>query len=90
MSETTTAIVCHYLDELRPDLMAEGASLATLPLRQIVSSLDMVDLLCFLETRFALEISDDEVTPDNFSSVPAIVCMIERKLAGQVGGEGQE
>lgn len=45
----------------------------------IIDSLKMLDLITYLEKEFAVTIDEDELLPDNFDSVNAIVNFIEEK-----------
>ncbi len=71
--------LCGYLAELRPDLADRPEAFRELPLRRLISSVEMLDLLCFLEERFAITISDDEVTPEHFADIESIVHFIKAK-----------
>ena len=73
--------ICAFFIELRPDLEAEPEQFYALPLRRLISSIEMLDLLAFLEERFGVTIPDDEVTPEHFYDLPAIVRFIQGKAA---------
>jgi len=45
----------------------------------IIDSFGIMSLLGFLEERFAVRISGDELIPENFQSIAAITAMIDRK-----------
>lgn len=45
----------------------------------IIDSLTMVDLITFLESSYKIRIEDDEMTPENFDSLSAIVALVESK-----------
>lgn len=45
----------------------------------LVDSLGMEELILFLEDEFGIEIADEDLLPDNFDSVTAIVSLVERK-----------
>jgi acyl carrier protein len=45
----------------------------------VVDSLGILKLIAFLESRFSIEISDDEVLPENFETVAAICSFLHRK-----------
>lgn len=47
----------------------------------VVSSLQLMQLVTFIEERAAVRVPDDEVLPDNFQSVDDIVAMVERLRA---------
>jgi len=46
----------------------------------IIDSLAMLDVLAFLEKSFAITISDEELTPENFGSIRCLVSFVESKL----------
>jgi acyl carrier protein len=48
----------------------------------IVDSLNVMDLVFFIEAKFAISIADREVVPDNFDSVSKLAAFIRRKQAG--------
>jgi acyl carrier protein len=50
----------------------------------IVDSLGMLDLVTFLETTFAIQLSDEELTPENFATIRALATFVEQKKM-QVG-----
>jgi acyl carrier protein len=45
----------------------------------IIDSLAMLDVLEFLEKSFAMTISDEELTPENFGSIRGLVSFVEGK-----------
>jgi acyl carrier protein len=45
----------------------------------IIDSLAMLDVLAFLEKSFAITISDEELTPENFGSIRCLVDFVESK-----------
>lgn len=47
-----------------------------------IDSLVMVELLAFLERSYAVVIAEDELTPENFDSLDAIVWFVSRKVKG--------
>lgn len=44
----------------------------------VIDSVAMVDLVGFLESRFSIKIDEDDMTPENFDSVSAIVAYVNR------------
>ncbi len=46
----------------------------------IIDSLGIMTLLVFLEEKFSLQISGDELIPENFGSITAISDLIDRQL----------
>ncbi len=45
----------------------------------IIDSLGVMTLLSFLEERYALQISGDDLIPDNFSSISSIASLVEMR-----------
>jgi acyl carrier protein len=45
----------------------------------IIDSLGMLDVVAFLEQTFAIAVSDDELTPDNFGSIANLTAFVGRK-----------
>ena len=45
----------------------------------LIDSLKMEELIAFLEKEFGIEIDEDEMLPDNFDSIEAIVSFLEEK-----------
>jgi methoxymalonate biosynthesis acyl carrier protein len=50
---------------------------------EILDSLGIMKLILFLENNFAVKISDDDLTLENFSSIMSINSLIERKRTGE-------
>jgi acyl carrier protein len=45
----------------------------------MLDSLGMLDLVHFLETEFSVSVSDDELLPENFESLGAVVTFVSKK-----------
>ena len=45
----------------------------------VIDSLKMLDLISFIEEKFSIQVDEDEMMPDNFESVDAIVSFLELK-----------
>lgn len=45
-----------------------------------VDSLGMLDLVAYLQSEFGIEITDDELLPENFQSVESITAFVQTKL----------
>jgi acyl carrier protein len=48
---------------------------------KVIDSHGVVELVVFLQERFAIRVEDEEVTTDNLDSVNKLVAYVERKLA---------
>lgn len=46
----------------------------------IVDSTGVLELIMFVEERFAISVQDDEVLPENFDSVSTLACYVRRKM----------
>jgi acyl carrier protein len=49
-------------------------------LGNVIDSQGVIELIVFVQERFAIEVDDEEVTTDNFASVKNVVTFIEKKL----------
>ena len=49
---------------------------------QVLDSLNLVELITFVETQFGIKVAPSEVSIDNLDTVSRIAGLIERKLAG--------
>ena len=45
----------------------------------LIDSLGILDLVGFLETEFGIKIEDEELNPENFDNITAMVQFVERK-----------
>jgi len=50
---------------------------------EILDSLGIMKLILFLENNYAVKISDEDLTLENFTSIMSIHSLIERKRAAQ-------
>ena len=55
--------------------------------RGIIDSTGAMELVSFLETEFAVEVSDRDLVPENLDSIAAITSFVTRKL-GEGSGSG--
>jgi acyl carrier protein len=46
----------------------------------VIDSTGVLELVCFLETSFGIEVHDDEMLPENLDSIGAISRYVSRKL----------
>jgi acyl carrier protein len=44
----------------------------------ILDSMAIVELVSFLEARFGIQVSDDDLMPENFKTIDGIVAFVER------------
>jgi acyl carrier protein len=52
-------------------------------LGNVIDSQGVIELIVFVQDRFAITVDDEEVTTDNFASVKSTVAFIEGKLRGK-------
>ncbi len=48
-------------------------------LLEIIDSLGILELISFLERKYGIKVSDDDLDPENFRSVEQIVAFVARK-----------
>ncbi len=66
------------LEEIKPGIDYEDCK-AMVDL-QILDSLDIISLVSEITDEYDIEISFDEITPENFNSVDAINALIDRLM----------
>jgi acyl carrier protein len=54
----------------------------------ILDSASILELVSFLESRFGIVIPDDELLPENFETINAIVALVEEKGGSASSGDG--
>jgi acyl carrier protein len=47
--------------------------------RGIVDSTGVLELVCHLQEKYAIEVTDEELVPDNLDSVARVAAFVERK-----------
>lgn len=50
----------------------------------IIDSMNVMELILFVEETFGFEVADEEIVPENFNSVGKIGDFIRRKKVGQL------
>ncbi|HEY8726599.1 MAG TPA: acyl carrier protein, partial [Gaiellaceae bacterium] len=54
----------------------------------LLDSASILELVAFLEERFGIEVADEELVPENFDSIAALVRLVAaKKQAGDAGGD---
>jgi acyl carrier protein len=81
---TTTATIRHlFIDELgyhgSPSDLTDDFPLIA---NQVIDSLAMQNLISLIEARFGVDVDDDDVVPEHFSSIGAIARFVDAKRAG--------
>ena len=51
----------------------------------IIDSLGILELVGFVEREFAIQVSDEELTPENFQSLDALTAFVQSKSANGSG-----
>jgi acyl carrier protein len=46
----------------------------------IIDSMNVMELIMFVEENFQLEVADEDIVPDNFDSVSKIAAYVRRKI----------
>ena len=79
MSEFGTKIKEFIMTEVNPDLHLERID-DDEPLIEsgIIDSLGVLKILAFLDEQFGIDLSSEEIKPENFRSVRSICALIER------------
>ena len=47
---------------------------------QVIDSLGILELVGYLEDAFAIQVTDDELTPENFASIGALARFVSRRI----------
>lgn len=74
-------------DDIRTYLMANRATQSVTEFSDqesllesgVIDSMAMVDLISHLESEYSIEIDEDDMVPENFDTVDAIVAYLESK-----------
>jgi len=51
----------------------------------IIDSMNVMEMILFVEENFGIEVADEEIIPDNFNSVRKMADYIRRKVSVPVG-----
>jgi acyl carrier protein len=68
-------LVDHFLSGRADSLRADGSLLGN-----VVDSLGVLDLVTFLQERFAIAVEDEDVVPGNLDTVSNLVAFVAGKL----------
>jgi acyl carrier protein len=77
--EIRTFLITNFLFG-RADALRDDQSL----LGDVIDSTGAIELVAFLQERFAITVEDEEVVPENFDSLKSVVSYVDRKLSGKV------
>ncbi|AIQ13259.1 acyl carrier protein [Paenibacillus durus] len=70
-------LIAGFIQELINEPVSDHAS--NLFEQGFLTSLDVLDLLAFLENTFGLEISEEDVDMESFGTIDGLVGLVERK-----------
>ena len=71
----TAALIERFIDQRLLDGPARGDGLE----QGLLDSLAIEQLIAFLETRFGITFSDEELVPENFETVNRLADLVDRK-----------
>ena len=84
-TETASAVLPVVREHIAAEMLHQpGAEInedADIIREGILTSLQTVELVMFLEERFDIEVDAEEVDEENFTSLRTITALVERKLA---------
>jgi acyl carrier protein len=66
-------VISHFHSSRMHELGDEDSLLAA----RLIDSLGILELVQFLEQTFAIELTDDDLTPENFDSIAAMARFVE-------------
>jgi len=75
--EIRNYLINSFLSGQADKLKENGALLG-----DIVDSTGVLELVGFLQERFAITVDDEDINPENLSSVNSLVAYVERKVNG--------
>ena len=70
-------VISHFHLSRTPALGDEDSLLDA----RLIDSLGILDLVGYLEETFAIRVEDDELTPENFESIGALVRFVSKRSA---------
>ena len=76
-----TAVRSFLKDQLGKDVTRVGPDDSLLE-AGVVDSMGVMQLVTYLETNFGITVPDDDLMPENFDSIAAIVAFVNRRKAG--------
>lgn len=72
---STVSLIAHFID----DRLLEGPAGGDALTQGLLDSLAMEQLIAFLENRFAISFSDEELVPENFDSMRSLADLVDAK-----------
>lgn len=80
-ADMTTELKRFLIDNFVYDESYPFDETASLMEEGVLDSTGVLELIVFLERRFGVKVSDDELTPENLDSIANIINYLRRKLA---------
>ena len=80
-ADMTTELKRFLIDNFVYDESYPFDETASLMEEGVLDSTGVLELIVFLERRFGVKVSDDELTPENLDSIASIISYLRRKLA---------
>jgi len=74
------AKLCRWASETLHIDLDEVTNQAGEPIRDVVDSVAMLGLVCFIEETFRIECRDEEITPENFFTIRTIADFVADKV----------
>jgi acyl carrier protein len=69
-----------YLKAVNPPPFERTTDPDSLKLRRVLDSLDMAELITFLERTFSIRVTDEDVLARNFDTVGSVVAFVKSRL----------
>ena len=69
----------HYLFGYAEDEFSDDTSLLE---HGVLDSMGILELITFIEEKFGIRVSDEEILPENLDSISGISRFVSRKLSG--------
>jgi acyl carrier protein len=80
VNDDETAIISWIKDNCTPDTSMADLALDTPLLEQgLLDSIQIVQMVNFLETQFAVKVDVDDLVPENFQDIKSILAMITKR-----------
>lgn len=76
-SDIHSFVITNFLFGQSLDLQPDDSLLD----KGVIDSTGVLELVAFLEERYAIKVEDDEVIPDNLDSTRSIATYVEKKLS---------
>ncbi len=91
VAETVKSKITHFIFEKFPVARKRQLGENT-PLLEtgIVDSIGVLEIVTFIEQSFAVAVSDDDLTPENFGSIASITAFVDGKIGELAASEKAE